>query len=306
MNCMSPKLLITGGTGFVGQNVVRLLVEKKNDVEIYNLSRTPLELGSVKNIECDASSFNFSSLDNIEFDYIINLLALSHDKDCQDLTLAQEININFTRKLLEYSLTQKRLKKIIHLSSAIIYDNTNPSPVTEDSKLYLNYSTYSFTKGIAEYYANFYREKFKLPIIIFRLSNIYGPYQKIKNSPFLIPSKISQALDVGKIEVFNLTPRRDWIYSVDAATAIVLALDADYSGILNLASGTGISVEEIISEISTQLSVKYFSLNKNMSGPLNFYCDIEKTKKVLNWQPTTNLKEGIYKTVEYFKKTKNN
>jgi nucleoside-diphosphate-sugar epimerase len=303
---MSPKLLITGGTGFVGQNVVRFLADKKINVDIYNLSRTPLELDGVKNIECDASNFNFSDLGNIEFDYIINLLALSHDKDCQDFTLAQEININFTRKLLEYSLTQKRLKKIIHLSSAIIYDNTNRSPVSEDSKLHLNYSTYSFTKGISEYYVNFYREKFKLPIIIFRLSNIYGPYQKIKNSSFLIPSKISQALDSGKIEVFDLTPRRDWIYSVDAAAAIVLALDADYSGILNLASGIGVSVEEIISEIAAQLSVKYFSLNKNTSGPLNFYCDIEKTKKVLSWQPTTNLKEGIYKTVEYFKKIKNN
>ncbi|SRR3989339_159313 len=301
---MISKILITGGSGFVGQNVISLLSEQNKNIEIYNLSRTPLEIPGVKNLKCLAENFNFSDLDNLQFDYIINLLALSHDKECQDFNLAQEINITFTKKLLDFSLTQKQLKKMVHLSSAIIYDNLAISPVTEDSKLYYNYSNYSFTKGVSENYANFYREKFKLPMIIFRLSNIYGPYQKIENSTFLIPSKITQAIDDGKIEVFDFSPRRDWVYSEDAASAIVSSLFVDYSGILNLGSGIGASVEEIVSEIASQLGVKYYTLNKKSNGPLNFYSDISKVSQILNWSPNTSLKDGLQKTIEYIKRSR--
>src|SRR3989339_420036 len=250
---MISKILITGGSGFVGQNVISLLSEQNKNIEIYNLSRTPLEIPGVKNLKCLAENFNFSDLDNLQFDYIINLLALSHDKECQDFNLAQEINITFTKKLLDFSLTQK---------------------------------------------------KFKLPMIIFRLSNIYGPYQKIENSTFLIPSKITQAIDDGKIEVFDFSPRRDWVYSEDAASAIVSSLFVDYSGILNLGSGIGASVEEIVSEIASQLGVKYYTLNKKSNGPLNFYSDISKVSQILNWSPNTSLKDGLQKTIEYIKRSR--
>ena len=210
--------------------------------------------------------------------------------------------INFTKKLLEFAKNKNKFKKIIHLSSAIIYDNENTSPVLENDKLYLNYSNYSFTKGMSEHYVNFYRETFGLPIIIFRLSNIYGPYQNVNDSPFLVPSKIVEALTKKEIVVYNLKPKRDWIYSEDAAEAIVRSLTADYSGILNLASGKGSSVDDIISEIAKQTNVPYSSLEKDTNGPLDFYCDISKIKKVLDWTPVTDIPEGIKKTVDYIKK----
>ncbi len=296
---MSEKILITGGSGFVGQNVIRVLRTQKPTAKIFNLSRTPLQLEGVLHIPCgDAATFDFRSLEQ-EFDCIIHTLALSNESYCKDLSYAEKINIDFTKNLLLFAVRQQNLKKFIHISSTILYANENPSPIIEDSKLYLHYSNYGFTKGIAEYYVNHFREKSGLPATIFRLSNIYGPYQNFNNSPFLVPSKIMQAITEKKIEVFNLTPRRDWIYAEDAATAIVRALEVPCEGIYNLASGNAVSVEDIIKVIANELGASYTSLNKPTSGPQDMYCDISKITKTLSWYPTTELTDGIKKTVAH-------
>ena len=298
---MNKKILITGGSGFVGQNIIDYLQKKNKKLIIYNLSKTAINKSGIINITEDAKKINFQKI-NIQFDYIINALALSNDQYCKNLKQAEEININFTNKLLKFSQKQKKLKKFIHISSIILYDNNNRPPVKENGQLFINYNNYSFTKGVAESYVDYYLNKFKIPIIIFRLSNIYGPHQNMKNSPFLIPSKIKQAVEEQKINVFNLNPKRDWIYAADAAEAIVKALKVSYTGILNLGSGQGISVKNIIKEIAAKLKVNYYSLNRPVVGPLNFYCDIRKTKDVLNWEPKTNIKNGIKKTIDYLNK----
>lgn len=299
---LAKKVLITGGSGFVGQNIIHLLRESKPNYKIYNLSRTPLDIEGVENIKCEADTYDFNELEH-QFDCIIHLLALSNEKFCEDFSYANSINVEFTRKVLDFALKQKNLEKFIHLSSIIIYDNKNTPPVNEEGLLNLNYTTYSFTKGISEYYANFYRSKFNLPVVIFRLSNIYGPYQEFNNSPFLVPSKIVQALTEKKIEVFNLTPKRDWIYSGDAAEAIVKAMGSEITGTYNLAGGKGFSVEDIVICIAHQLKVDYVSLNKPMTGPLDFYCDITKINSDLSWAPKTSLKDGMKMTLEYINKS---
>lgn len=294
------RVLVTGGSGFVGQNIIQLLLEQPEKFQIFNLSNSPLELKGVTNIKCNAEDFDFSHLKG-NYDYIIHLLALSNERYCEDFQKAEAINITFTKDLLEFARKQARLKKFVHMSSTIIYDDSCTPPVSESSPLNFNYTTYSFTKGISEAYANFYREKFDLPVVIFRLSNIYGPYQDFNNSPFLVPSKIVEGLETGKITVFNLKPRRDWIYSGDAAKAVVKSLDSEIIGVYNLAGGRGYSVEEIVSVIAKELEVTYDSLDKPTTGPLDMYCDISKIKKDLDWSPGINLSDGLKITIDYIK-----
>ncbi len=297
----TKKILVTGGSGFVGRNVIQELLESRSDLAIYNYSRTPLSLTGVTDIIGDAGAFQPQELGEMQFDYIIHLLALSNDKYCADFEHAQRINIDFTKAMLEYARSQTHLKKFIHMSSIIVYDSGNVPPVRENGLLNFNYTNYSFTKGVAETYADFYRVKEEVPVIIFRLSNIYGPFQSFKDSPFLVPSKIMDALASKDITVFNTTPKRDWIYAPDAAQAIVRALDVDYTGTLNLASGKSTSVEEIVKEIATPLGVEYSSLGKETTGPLNFYCDISKIREVLGWNPATDLRTGMRETIRYIK-----
>lgn len=294
------KILITGGSGFVAQNILDALKEKQYPAIIYNLGRTAIEGDNVVNIPCEAATFDFGTITE-QFDHIVHTLALSNESYCKDFSYAETINIDFTRKLLSFAAKQSHLKKFIYISTIILYANSNTTPVTEDGKLYLHHSTYGFTKGIAEHYVNHYREKFGLPAVIFRLSNIYGPHQKYANSPFLVPGKIVQGLTEGKIEVFNFSPRRDWIYSLDAARAMVQALDAPATGIFNLGRGEATSVKELITEIADNLHVPFSSLNKPTSGPTDFYCDISKTKEAFLWEPTTSLHDGIKYTIDYIK-----
>ncbi len=297
------KILLTGGSGFLGQNILREIHKDSQNVIIYNLGRTPVSGENVVNIICeDICTFVLDTI-NEQFDYIIHTLSLSNEAYCKDLGYAHEVNVEFTRRLMEFSITQKKLKKIIYISSIIIYSNNNASPVNVEGELYLHHTNYAFTKGIAEKYVIHYKEKYNLPVVVFRLSNIYGPYQNFKNSPFLVPSKIVQALQEGKIEVFSLLPKRDWIYSEDAAKAIALSIKNAATGVFNLASGEGISVEEIIVEISKQLDVPFSSLNKQTTGLTNFYCDISETMKAFSWKPTTSLHDGIKNTIEYAKAT---
>jgi UDP-glucose 4-epimerase len=246
------KILITGGSGFVGKNIIHQLKNRRY-LKIYNLSKDPFEnIKNVKNLFCDALTYDFSEL-NTQFDYIINLLALSNEKYCDDFLLAEKINIDFTKKVLDFARSQKKLRKFIHMSSIIIYNSKNNPPVKENAELHLNYTTYSFTKGISEQYVKYYQDKFKIPALIFRLSNIYGPYQEYRDSPFLVPSKIFEALKGEEIKVLSLKPKRDWIFSEDAARAIVKGLNSGCEGIYNLASGRGISVKDIMKEISNHM-----------------------------------------------------
>lgn len=298
------KILITGATGFLAKNVIVLLNKDSLPYVVYNLGRTPSADPSVINIPCtDIESFDFSSVVQ-EFDYIIHTLALSNEAYCKDFSYANAVNVEFTKQLLAFASTQKNLKKFIHISSIIIYSNTNPTPVPETAPLYLHYSNYAFTKGIAEHYATHYLEKYNLPVLIFRLSNIYGPYQTFENSPFLVPSKIMQAINEKKIEVFSLVPKRDWIYSEDAASLIVTSLESPHTGIYNLGSGIGSSVEDIVSVIATELSVPYTTLDKPTTGPLDFYCDMSKTKNDFSWEATHTLEEGLKKTIVYIQENK--
>ncbi|MES2006541.1 MAG: NAD(P)-dependent oxidoreductase [Patescibacteria group bacterium] len=294
------NILITGGSGFIGTNVIETLRRAKPDLTIYNYdSHASLKEGVV-NIIGDAAHFNPQDLPS-EVEGVIHLLALANEKYCSDLEYAQEINVGFTRRLLAWAHGHTHLKKFIFMSTILAYDQQATLPVSEDAKLYPYYTNYSFTKSLAEQYVRHYQMQYGLPALTFRLSNIYGPYQRAANSPFLIPSKIVQALEEGKIEIRSGKPKRDWIYSADAADAIVKSLDSAYIGTLNLGSGIGTSAEALMQLIAEHLHVPYTSLDQPTTGPNNFYCDITQIQKELGWSPSTNLKEGILQTIDYIK-----
>lgn len=299
------KILITGGSGFVGKPLIGFLIKKRPDLKIYNLDRLPHNNSAVTNILRDVTDFDLSEI-NTQFDYIIHLLALSHETYCKNLKHAIEINIDFTKKLMFFSLNQKNVRKLIYISSTILYDPDIPSPVKESSPISFFKGNYQFTKGVAENYVNFFQQKLNLPIIIFRLSNIYGPQQQIPNSPFLIPSKISQAINERRIDVLNTQSKKDWIYSEDAALAIISALDSDFNGILNLGSGKSFSIKNVIEIIAKNLNVKYYDKGLNSTKINDFYCDISKTKSMLKWKPTINLETGIKKILQSIDNKQNN
>lgn len=229
---MPLKILITGGSGFVGKRLIEDLL-KIGEVEIHNLSTTPVDGTKFVGLEKD-ELYDFSKLPD-DFDYVIHTLALSSDRYCQDFDLTEKMNVTFTKNVLQFCARQKSLRKLVHFSSIVVYDNANEPPVKETDAKRPYYGNYSFTKGIAETYVEYFSEKFKVPSVILRFSNMYGPGQVFENSPFLIPEKIYQGLTEGKIVAQTDVPVRDFLYIDDAIEAIGLITFSPHIGTYNVA-----------------------------------------------------------------------
>ncbi|MFB0965206.1 MAG: SDR family oxidoreductase [Patescibacteria group bacterium] len=168
---MPQKLLITGGTGFIGKTLLKRLSENYPDLQIHNVSPNAVE-GATNYVVQRSKRFDFSQLPN-DFDYVVHTLALSSEKFCEDFDLAEEMNVAFTKDVLFFCSHQKKIQKFVHFSSIVLYDNDNDPPVSESAPLAPYYGNYSFTKGVAEEYVNFFSKKFSIPSVILRFSNLY-------------------------------------------------------------------------------------------------------------------------------------
>lgn len=297
------KLLISWWSWFIWSNLIKSLNINHKELEIYNLSSTHVDWTihiPLKRNEL----FDFSSLEN-DFDYIIHTLALSSEKYCEDFKLAEKINIDFTKDILDFASKQKNLKKLIYFSSIMLYDNENISPVKETDKLDIFHWNYSFTKAVAEQYVKYLSEKQNIPFVILRLSNIYWPWQVFENSPFLIPSKIYEALTDWIINIRNTTSIRDFLFIDDAVSAVEKLLFSDIIGLYNLWTWKWISSWEIAIEIANKLNVKINDWNIPSNWPSKFYSDISLIQSKIDWQAKTNISEWIDKTIYFIKKQLN-
>lgn len=297
MSLEGKKILVTGGSGFIGTNLIQKLKGLKADILNVDLKKPKYD---VKTEILDLTNTKFPFLDK-EFDYVIHLAALTNHRMCSDNEKAFDTNVTATFKFFN-KLVDKKVKKIVFMSSIVVYSDEAEVPIKEETKLNIYHNNYSYTKGIDEQICEQFRKKHNMPILTFRLSNIYGPHQEWKNFPNLLPQIISQALLENKIEVWNPKPVRDWIYVDDVVNAIIKGLESSYVGVLNLGTGKGSSVKKVVETVAdlTGAEVKY--LNKEVSGPMKVICDISKIKKELGFKPKTKLEEGLKKTVEYYKK----
>ncbi|MEK7087208.1 MAG: GDP-mannose 4,6-dehydratase [Patescibacteria group bacterium] len=139
----------------------------------------------------------------------------------------------------------------------------------------------------------------KIPSIIVRFSNIYGPTKLIR--PDLVPTLIRKALSLDEITVWNTKPVRDFLYTYDAADAIIKLLDNDYIGPINLGTGKSVSVGRIAEIIGDLSGKKIKDLDQPVSGPMNFVCNISRVKNLTGWEPKYSIEEGLRETYEIMK-----
>lgn len=103
------------------------------------------------------------------------------------------------------------------------------------------------------------------------------------------------------MSVWSTKPVRDFLYLGDAAEAIIKLINTDYTGPVNLATGTSVSVGRIVEILESLSGKKVKNLNKEVSGPMNFECDISLLKKLTGWTPKHTLEEGLKITYERMK-----
>ena len=305
----NKKILITGGAGFIGSHIVDELI---NDNEITIIDN--LTTGSIKNlkypehenlnfIEGDIREINFDDFTS-GTDYIFHLAAmasvpLSVEKpmECND------INVNSTVKLLK-SAVDNDVKKIVFSSSSSVYGENRNMPLKETEQP-MPTSTYAASKASCELYLRTFYESYGLNYIALRYFNVFGPRQD-KNSQYaaVIPNFISALLEGKQAEIYGDGEQtRDFVYIGDIAQANINSCKSDYNGIINIASGKKLTINELYeivkNALGSELKPKY--LPKRPGDIKHSLADTSNMEKINLKIDYGNFEDQIIETVNWFK-----
>jgi ADP-L-glycero-D-manno-heptose 6-epimerase len=296
------RVLITGGAGFIGSNIAKEIERTYPRAKVYVLDN--FSSGHFKNLlgfkgEVITGDIKDPQLwdyltKEYEFDVIFHKSAIT-DTTITDQRLMMETNADSFRYILKSALFWKA--KVIYASSAGVYGNT-PPPMREEGPAEPE-NIYGFSKLVMDRIAlNFMERHREIKVIGFRYFNVYGEGEAYKGKTASMIYQIYNQMVSGKRpRLFKWgEQRRDFVYIKDVVKANMLALEKDFSGIFNIATGESRSFNEIIEVLSKELNkkteVEYFDC------PYEFYqkhtqADISKAREMLGYEPEFSLEEGI-------------
>lgn len=320
--------LVTGGCGFIGSALVRKLLKDKNNfvINIDKLSYAS-NINSVENSKDDDYVFYKENINNKKIikkilnkynpNYILHLAAESHvDRSIDDPSVFIESNIVGTFSLLSESYNYwKNLKdkdkkgfKFLLVSTDEVYGSTS-STFTEDSPMRPN-SPYAASKASADLLARSWFKTYKFPILTTNCSNNYGKWQFPEK---LIPLVIKKCIENKEIPVYGKgNQERDWLYVDDHIDALLEVLKKGKSGeTYNIASSKEIKNLDLVKLICLILDEMIPNKNKKYSELIKFVDDrpghdfrysmnVDKIKRDINWAATTELNEGLRKTIAWY------
>jgi len=293
------KTIVTGGAGFIGSHLTELLLEKGHSVLVLDnfIAGRPENLAHLKdNPNLKVVQVDISEFDKIKdhfkgVDWIFHLAALADIvPSIVEPLKYHNSNINGTVSVLESSRRAK-VKRFIYAASSTCYGLAEIFPTPETAPINPEYP-YALTKYLGEQIALHWCKVYKLPVISLRPFNIYGPKSRTSGvygamfGVFLAQKLAGKPYTV----VGDGNQTRDFVFVKDAARAFLAAAESDVIGeIFNIGSGDTYSVNRIIGLLGGQ--VVY--IPKRPGEPNCTFGDISKIKKMINWQPTTSLEDGV-------------
>lgn len=302
------KVLVTGGAGFIGSHVADLFINKGHRVVIVdNLSR-----GKIGNVNKKAKFYKVDicnkELENVfktfKPDIVNHQAAMINVRESVDIPLKYEKNnilglVNILENCRKHSV-----KKIINISSGgVVYGDPKKLPPTEDVP-FDPQSPYGITKVEGEYWVRYYRKQFGLNFTSLRYANVYGPRQSTVGGAGVIAIFAKSMLASKQPIIFGKgNIARDYVYISDVARANYNAANLAKNEAINIATGKYTTVKEIFDLVKKEISyAKEPKYEAEKPGEVKInYLDIKKAKKYLSWSPQIKLKDGIARTVEYFK-----
>lgn len=307
------KLLVTGGAGFIGSNFIHHIHGKHKDWKIINLDKLTYA-GNLKNLEgltgdrhCFvkgdiADSEVVNKLAGEGLDVIVNFAAESHvDRSIDNPAPFIVNNVKGAQVLLE-TARRRGVKKFIQVSTDEVYGSLGPTGLfSENSPLAPN-SPYSASKASADLLCRAYFKTYRLPVIITRCSNNFGPRQFPEK---FIPVIITCALENKPIPLYGDGLNvRDWIYVADHCSALEAVILGGREGeIYNIGGGRELTNLELAGEILKQLGkpaslIRYV---KDRPGHDRRYAvDSGKIQRELGWQPAHDFKKALRETIRWY------
>ncbi len=303
------KVLVTGGAGFIGSHVVDACLGAGHDVVIID----DLSTGKQSNVNANARLYvadirDAAAVDNVlaaeRPDAICHLAAKANVRESMEKpVLYAEVNIIGSLNLLE-AARKYGVKKIVYASTGgAVYGEPEYFPV--DEKHPVNpLDCYGASKHQVEHYLFIYKKSYGLDYTVLRFPNVYGPRQDPYGEAGVVAIWTAQMM-AGQQPVINGTGEqvRDFVYVGDIARANVLALKAGSGEIINLGAGIGTSINEVFYALqeATGAACEEKHAPAKLGEVFKIYLDASKAKELLDWEPQVLLKDGIQRTVEYFR-----
>jgi UDP-glucose 4-epimerase len=305
---MAGRVLVTGGAGFIGSSLVRVLLEAGHHVSVLdnfvNGKRGNLpEHQDLEVVEGDVtSSEDVERCLNPVPDYVVHLAAYHFIPFC-DSHPSETIRVNTygTQNLLEaISRPEKRPRKVICASTAAVYPPSEAA-CKEDGRTG-PIDIYGISKLAGEQIADLFSKRTGIPCLNVRIFNAVGPRE---TNPHLLPDIIAQ-MQEGSLEIRlgNLTPKRDYIYVDDISDGALTLLKSDASsGSFNIGSGQAYNAEEVVEIISHITKREYRAVSvKSLQRKSDRPCLLADSTKIarLGWKCKHSISEAIAKTLAFY------
>lgn len=309
------NILVTGGMGFMGSNMVRYLLETYPDDHIINLDKLTYagNPDNVRDVESN-SRYTFvqgdiadenvidAIVEEHKIDAIINYAAETHvDRSIMYPKAFLETDIMGTHNLLE-AVRRHKLGRMIHISTDEVYGSIEQGEFFEDSPFKPN-NPYSASKAGADHLCRSYWTSYQTPVIMTHSCNFYGKYQHPEK---VIPLFITNILEGKKVTVHGSGRQiREWIYAHDHCRAIDRILRAGCDGeVYNIGTGKRRSIVDLAKTIVKFMDVdpEYITFGKDRPGQDHRYAtNFSKLRIELDWQPSMNFEEGLQHTIQWYK-----
>ena len=317
------KIIVTGGLGFIGSNLIELLIKK--NYFIINIDKVTYS-SNFYNVKKFKHSKNYkfikSSIGDKKFQKVLNkykpscifnLAAETHvDRSIDNPSNFINSNILDVYKLLEFfkKFVKKHKCKLIHISTDEVYGDILKGRSTENFP-YSPSSPYAASKAASDHLVNSYVRTYKIPAIVTNCSNNYGPKQHPEK---LIPKLIFNILNNKYLPIYGKgLNSREWIYVKDHCEALYkIYLKGKIGSFYNIGSNKNLTNIQVSQKL-LRTAKKTFKVGKNVKIKFikdrpghdkRYALNSKKIIRELNWKPKTNFNEGIKLTFEWYNKNK--
>src|SRR3989344_5977520 len=299
-------ILVTGGAGFIGSHVIKLLLDRGHQVIVLdNLShgfsenvdrRAKLIVGDIRDPKKTKEALN-------SVEAVIHMAGLIVvPESVADPIKYCDNNVLGTISLLD-SMKESGCKKIIFSSSACVYGTPNKLPIKEDAPIHPD-NPYGATKASIEVFLKTYHEIFGFDVVILRYFNPYGPGKMGKPTTLAIPNFVKATLAKKPVPLYWQGEQiRDFIYIDDLARAHIDVLKLSGFNIFNLGMEKGIKVKDVVDEIFKLVGYKVpiADLGKRPGDVQATYASSKKLAKAVGWKAKVSLPEGLKRTIAFYK-----
>tara|TARA_B100000787_G_C16199329_1_gene303770 strand:+ start:17476 stop:18396 length:921 start_codon:yes stop_codon:yes gene_type:complete len=297
------KLLVIGGTGFIGSAIVEYAIGLGWLVDSLGLSLPSAEKkkSGVSYLVADITTCStLKIIDSRSYDYIVNTGGyIDHSHFCNGGDKLVEAHFNGVVNLVK-SIDRANLKRFINIGSSDEYGD-NPAPQSESDRE-KPISPYSAGKAAATQFLQMLFRTEKFPAVTLRLFLCYGPGQDRMR---FLPHLISRCITNDDIEISPGEQLRDYCFIEDVVEAVFLTMFCDDANgrVFNIASGEPISIKQVVKKVVAIVGTgvpKFGAMPYRYGESMELYADVALAKNILSWNAKTTLAEGLSKTITHY------